>query len=625
MGLLAAVSLAAFPAGALATPAPSTTIAVNDSSTDAPLSSEGKANGACESTDATHGCTLRAAVELADEREPAEVTIDVPAGTFTNTAANGGALEIVRAADVKIVGAGATETILDGGGAGVGSVISADFEAKLSVEGVTIRDGSTTGYGGGIDTRAISTTVKASTITANTATLDGGGIYARGGFSGLTIERSTIAGNTAGRNGGGVFEAVAVGPIVNSTIADNHAGEHGGGLYDETSQSVIVADTFADNTAGLGTGQNITSENDGTVWLRQTIIAAPASAGGPGCEGIVESLGYNIDDPTGINQLTSEEACGLREEAHDLIGIDPRLDPSGLKANGGPTETVALLGPTSGSASPAIDAVPAAACVLDLQPPVRRVSAAGSFKTEPLTTDQRGSPRPDPDASETNCDIGAYEFSPTTVTPTCTTPPTVAPGQQVTIVCTIEKGDGMFATGTTATFTLPEGSKLDSITPSQGTCSGAECALGTIDPATITLVLSPLSAGTVGLTASDIETGAKSTSTPVSVAKPTVALGPGAIAIAPAPKQCASLRHFRVHIQNIKVLKIVSATVYVGGKRKRVLRGRALSTIVDLRGLPKETFTVRIVARTRTGKRLTGKRTYHTCVAKLPGHKRLYL
>jgi hypothetical protein len=74
------------------------------------------------------------------------------------------------------------------------------------------------------------------------------------------------------------------------------------------------------------------------------------------------------------------------------------LDPGGLRTNGGPTRTIALL-----AASPAIDTIPLADCTDQASPP------------NPVITDQRGFPRPD--AAETNCDIGAYEYQDTAPTP----------------------------------------------------------------------------------------------------------------------------------------------------------------------------------------------------------------
>jgi hypothetical protein len=65
--------------------------------------------------------------------------------------------------------------------------------------------------------------------------------------------------------------------------------------------------------------------------------------------------------------------------------------------------------------------------------------------------------------------------------------------------------------------------------------------------------------------------------------------------------------------------------IYVDGRKVRAM-SRDLSAPVDLRGLPKGTVVVRIVAKTASGKTLTGQRTYHTCHhPKLSSHKRLRL
>jgi hypothetical protein len=71
--------------------------------------------------------------------------------------------------------------------------------------------------------------------------------------------------------------------------------------------------------------------------------------------------------------------------AGDLVNAAPVL--GGLAANGGPTETVALL-----PGSPAIDAGDPAGCTNALE--------------EPLAVDQRGVTRP----QGARCDIGAYEL-----------------------------------------------------------------------------------------------------------------------------------------------------------------------------------------------------------------------
>ena len=82
----------------------------------------------------------------------------------------------------------------------------------------------------------------------------------------------------------------------------------------------------------------------------------------------------------------------------------------------------------------------------------------------------------------------------------------------------------------------------------------------------------------------------------------------------PAATTCASRRPFLIHLaQGLR-----SATVYVDGRSVRVLHGRRLHALVNLRGLPRGRFTVRVVARTRAGRRSVSFRRYRTCT---PGHR----
>jgi beta-glucosidase len=85
-------------------------------------------------------------------------------------------------------------------------------------------------------------------------------------------------------------------------------------------------------------------------------------------------------------------------------------------------------------------------------------------------------------------------------------------------------------------------------------------------------------------------------------------------AVLPEGTRCVSRRNFIIHLRR----GLRSARVYVNGRRVRVLGGRRLHARVDLRGLPRGRFTVRIVARTKGGRTITSRRRYRTCV---PGTK----
>ena len=92
------------------------------------------------------------------------------------------------------------------------------------------------------------------------------------------------------------------------------------------------------------------------------------------------------DGSTGFTAATDKKGTAASP-------LNPKLDPKGLRSNGGPTQTVALV-----SGSPAID----------------KGTSAGLRGT--LTTDQRGFARTVDNSAIPNAsggdgtDIGAYEF-----------------------------------------------------------------------------------------------------------------------------------------------------------------------------------------------------------------------
>jgi hypothetical protein len=84
----------------------------------------------------------------------------------------------------------------------------------------------------------------------------------------------------------------------------------------------------------------------------------------------------------------------------------------------------------------------------------------------------------------------------------------------------------------------------------------------------------------------------------------------------PTARRCASRRRFRIRLRAPRGQRLASARVYVNGRRRAVRRGRRLTAPVDLRGLPRGTVRVTVVARTRSGRRVVERRRYRTCVPK---------
>jgi hypothetical protein len=114
----------------------------------------------------------------------------------------------------------------------------------------------------------------------------------------------------------------------------------------------------------------------------------------PASHGTITDTGYNLEwSGTGHT-----DTCGFGGTG-DVTGTDPQL--GALASNGGPTQTMALA-----STSPAIDKIPTSSGLCP-------------------AADQRGAVRPDNGGA--SCDIGAYEFGGTLVTPTATPNPTNTP------------------------------------------------------------------------------------------------------------------------------------------------------------------------------------------------------
>jgi hypothetical protein len=99
--------------------------------------------------------------------------------------------------------------------------------------------------------------------------------------------------------------------------------------------------------------------------------------------GATTSNGYNIESPG--------DTCGFDQGTDQPNVTSGALSLGPLADNGGPTETHALL-----PGSVAIDMIPGVDCV--------------DADREPLTTDQRGKPRPE--TGGTMCDVGALEVQP---------------------------------------------------------------------------------------------------------------------------------------------------------------------------------------------------------------------
>jgi hypothetical protein len=395
-------------------------------------------------TSAPADCSLYGAVNKANNNYDRSNTI-VFAIPLTSSGCVGGVCTIIVRKALKIAPILSAKSLYISNSSGPTRLIfSGNYqtlvilnEGILTLEGVTIKNGSSYAYAGGITNTvngrltlknsivtnnsstgtsvgnaggifsAGSLTVSYSTISNNSTQYYGGGIASHGS---LTINNSTISGNTA-HTGGGIYtdSRETLQHISNSTISGNTALQ-GGGIYNRTTssssnnlvtlvlQSVTVTNNAATASGGLGinsggvacllwySSMTSTSFGKGYLSVFNSIVAGNHFDEAPDIAGYIGGYARNPADDSLFQTTSGSSLIGdgagvtIYSGATYLIGtaanpIDPLLGP--LANNAGPTKTHALL-----PGSPAID--------------------TGSSVFQNI--DQRGAPR------VYAADMGAYEL-----------------------------------------------------------------------------------------------------------------------------------------------------------------------------------------------------------------------
>lgn len=314
--------------------------------------------------------------------------INLPAGTYTET--------LVLDRNLTLNGQWWNKPVLSGGA--VGPAVRVLPGANVTLRGLTIQDGFSSGAGGGILNEGI-LTVDHCLITDNMAT-SGGGIA---NLKTLSIQQSVISNNFAFSSGGGVYNGtnatafitnsvlvwnqsdegaglfnagtnVLTGSLIASNLAYGLAG-NGGGIRSLSGQVQLVNSTLSGNEAssttgvsstGLGGGIRVNggrmeihfstlafntalvrgggvSVNGGAeVRSRNSIFANNSDPAERDFSGTMTSDGYNL-----VQKSTGLTVAGLT--TGNMLNVNAKLGP--LLDNGGPTLTH-----TPATDSPAIDA-----------------------------------------------------------------------------------------------------------------------------------------------------------------------------------------------------------------------------------------------------------------------------
>ena len=238
--------------------------------------------------------SLREAINMVNAGQVADNTIILPTGAYLNTQ---GALNVTHS--LILQGAGANSTIIDGGGTDRVVLIDPAAAVNVQISGVTIRDGNTTGNGGGIEVQDVQGQSSVLTVTSciisgnlagspNNANTFGGGIYVNNGD--VNVVNSQVTANQAvAMDGGGFGGGVADGnqgtgnvTVTDSLVADNTAGAEGGGIALMNAGMgalTITGSTISDNalTAANAGGGGVFASSMGNVDISNTTIQGNTS------------------------------------------------------------------------------------------------------------------------------------------------------------------------------------------------------------------------------------------------------------------------------------------------------------------------------------------------------------
>lgn len=406
-------------------------------------------DGVCE-TDVGNGiCTLRAAVQETNALSGSDV-VNLPAGVYTITIpgqdfdAAVGDLNITDS--LTILGEGITNTVIDGNDIDQIFDIRMAADKEVTLSQLTVRNGSTADFGGGICHCTVDTKLYLDHVLLvdNVSFGSGGGFY-NAGY--VEISNTVIQGNSGGHSGGGVTNS-GTAVISKTNIISNTSPNNGqGGGISNSGTITMTKSTVQHNSVEflsfpIGNGGGIFNGGNGEITIEDSTINGNSSGaffgGFVNNGGVAKLVNVTVseNDPGGILQLSGggthitnttivsnmhvlpsqvslSVAAGSAELVNTIIAGETSADncngsvtslghnlesgsSCGLSNTGDMTNTNPLVGPLQPNGgdtwthallpgSPAID--------------------AGNDLVCPAT-DQRGMPRP----AGMSCDMGAFEY-----------------------------------------------------------------------------------------------------------------------------------------------------------------------------------------------------------------------
>ena len=178
-------------------------------------------------------CKIQDAIDAAGAGD----TIIVAPGTYNEH-------DITINKSLTIQGAGEGSTFVDGQDISRVFYIEKLNGCIVDMSGMTVRNGNTTGNGGGILNNGGNVTLTNCTITYNEAGDDGGGIRNDGT---MTLTNCIISDNYADEYGGGIYNDGQM-TLTNCTVSKNEVYWEGGGIFNDDTLEMTKC-TISENDA----------------------------------------------------------------------------------------------------------------------------------------------------------------------------------------------------------------------------------------------------------------------------------------------------------------------------------------------------------------------------------------
>ena len=211
---------------------------------------------------AENGTALQAAIDAASPGDE----LKVQAGTYVGNFTMKEGVNVSGGWNAGFTAQTDYATILDANESGRVVNQDAAFSTLTVWSNLTIQNGNVTGTGGGVLLCA-NGQVKHCTISHNTATTQGGGVYCDDSNAGVVIDDCIISYNSANQGGGLRIKGV----VQNSTVEQNTITDSGGGMHLQAATAIncLVRNNSAKGGAGIraygGVVKECTIENNTTT------------------------------------------------------------------------------------------------------------------------------------------------------------------------------------------------------------------------------------------------------------------------------------------------------------------------------------------------------------------------